>query len=250
MLLRPALLALAVLLTSSLAACTDDPALQPDATVAPVEPDAAGVPDAQADPDAGTPDATTPPPDATTTPPADATTTPPDAQIVPDAALGGSGPAIVSFTNPFIDHFADDLTGFRFTVGATNLTVTDLGFFDQGGNGLGEAHAVGIYDVGSQQLIVSATLPAGTEAALDGAFRYVPLATPGTLTANTTYVAVAYRTTAVDGVAYQVSNLKVSPLLTYNSNVAANGSEQLAFCNTPFNNNPNSWFGPNFKVSP
>jgi hypothetical protein len=214
MLLRSRFRALVLIssLAASLAACSDDPAAEPDAAVTPpVEDPDAGMPDAQAQPDARLADAATP-------------DDLPDASTDPDADFSVSAPAIVSFANPFIDHFAGDITGFRFTIGGADVTVTDLGFFDDDGDGLGEAHAVGIYAVASQLQVVSTTVPAGTEAPLDGAFRYVPIAAPVTLTADTTYVALAYRPTATDGVAYFVDDLKVSPLVVYNSEVAANNT--------------------------
>src|SRR5688500_14478018 len=97
----------------------------------------------------------------------------PDAGSAPDT---DPAPAIVSFTEPSIDHFPDDLTGFRFTVGPADVSVTELGFFDDGRDGLGEAHEVAIYDVATRKEIVRASVPAGTAATLEGDFRFVVVA--------------------------------------------------------------------------
>jgi hypothetical protein len=171
---------------------------------------------------------------------------PADADTTPDADPLAPTRAILKFEKPAIDFYANDMTGFRFTVGAEDVTVTDLGFWDSGEDGLGEAHPVGIFQVTTQQLIVSATVPAGTASPLESGFRYATIE-PTTLHAGTTYVALAWRPTAVDGVAYLVQNLKVSPLVHYDTEVAGNDADGLVFVNTPWGD-PNSWFGPNFQM--
>jgi hypothetical protein len=62
--------------------------------------------------------------------------------------------------------------GWTFTLTGT-LTVTDLGWFDFGGNGLAASHDVGIW-ASDGTLLVSATVPSGTTGGLIGAFRYTP----------------------------------------------------------------------------
>ena len=212
----------------------------PDAGADAASPDA-GEADAEA-PDAEAPDAEAPDAEA---PDAEA----PDASV-PDANVPDAGPgserAIVSFTEPQFDNTANDLTGFRFTVGAAAITVTDLGMYDDLFDGLGEAHDVGIFDVTSQALVVRASIPAGQVATLDGDFRFVPV-TPVVLSANTTYVILMYRPTDVDAICYFVTDLVVSPLIHYDADIAKNFAGGLVFLNTPFDI-PSSWFGPNFKA--
>ena len=58
--------------------------------------------------------------------------------------------------------------GWSFTLSST-ITVTDLGYFDFGGNGLNDAHDVGIW-TSTGTLMVSATVPAGTAGTLVGRF--------------------------------------------------------------------------------
>ena len=66
------------------------------------------------------------------------------------------------------------------------ISVTGLGLFDLGLDGLGLAHQVGLWDSGGN-LLVSATVLAGTAAPLESSFRYVSVSATS-LAANTTYV--------------------------------------------------------------
>ncbi len=79
----------------------------------------------------------------------------------------------------------DSTYGWKFTVGDTPLSVSRLGFFDAGLDGLTDAHQIGIWDTGGN-LITQATVPSGTGGSLVGAYRF-ELASPATLSANTTY---------------------------------------------------------------
>jgi hypothetical protein len=64
--------------------------------------------------------------------------------------------------------------GWQFDV-LTALTVTGLGWFDEGQNGLGISHEVGIWN-SAGTLLVSVVVPSGTTAGLDGQYRMVPVA--------------------------------------------------------------------------
>ena len=56
--------------------------------------------------------------------------------------------------------------------------IDKLGVFDAGGDGLKNPHEVGIWELLSGKLVVSATVPAGTEGELIEGFRYVKLSEP------------------------------------------------------------------------
>lgn len=84
-----------------------------------------------------------------------------------------------------------------FNVGAKSVIVSGLGFFDDGADGLTEAHNVALYDRSNTTTpLATLTVPAGTGATLtgvgtysngtgrQGGFRVVNLATPITLPAN------------------------------------------------------------------
>ena len=64
--------------------------------------------------------------------------------------------------------------GWQFNV-VTSLTVTGLGWYDEGANGLTTAHMVGIWSPGGA-LLASVLVPAGAVASLDGQFRTIAIA--------------------------------------------------------------------------
>ena len=77
--------------------------------------------------------------------------------------------------------------GYTFTVGASPISVTDLGFYDAGLNGLVSSHIISIWDGGGTKL-GTATVASGTTAPLTGDYRYVSLGAGSiTLSANTIY---------------------------------------------------------------
>jgi hypothetical protein len=79
-----------------------------------------------------------------------------------DQSTGGSG----SNNNQSV--------GWQFNV-LNSLTVNALGWFDEGANGLGHSHTVGIWNP-SGALLTSILVPQGTVASLNGAYRMVPIA--------------------------------------------------------------------------
>ncbi len=77
---------------------------------------------------------------------------------------------------------AGSATNYNQTVGwefdvLSPITVTGLGWYDQGLDGLPEAHTVGIWNSGGT-LLTSAVVAAGTTDPLDGLFRTAALTTP------------------------------------------------------------------------
>lgn len=153
----------------------------------------------------------------------------------------------VSFTGGLFDSFADDTIGFRFTVGDSDISVSALGFYDRGFDGLSDAHDVAIFHVLTESAVLSATIPSGAVAPLEDGFRFLEV-TPATLLAGGTYVINGYRPTAADGILFNASKLTTAPFLTYDTQVAANRTGGLAYTNTPFPDAANGWFGPNFKA--
>jgi hypothetical protein len=101
--------------------------------------------------------------------------------------------AIESTYNPAGTYYAipaDSTYGWKFTVGSSPISVTQLGFFDVGLNGLFDSHQIGIWDT-SGTLLVQATVPAGTAGDLIGAYRFT-LVSDTTLSANTSYLIGAH----------------------------------------------------------
>jgi hypothetical protein len=96
----------------------------------------------------------------------------------------------------FIGADASGSIGWSFSVGASNVELDALGFYDATLAGLSNAHAVGIWTNGGV-LLAQATVPAGTTGTLVGHYRYTTIA-PITLTAGQTYVIGAYMPPVVD----------------------------------------------------
>jgi hypothetical protein len=87
-------------------------------------------------------------------------------------------PAVDGF---FAEPHIDGTYGWTFGINSP-ITVTDLGFYDQGGDGLLRSHQVGIWQVNNYKnptvagpLLTSALIPAGTGVQLDGPWRKVAI---------------------------------------------------------------------------
>ncbi len=103
------------------------------------------------------------------------------------------------------------MVGWEFKVNAP-LSVTKLGFFDSGSNGLANPSEVGIFDVATQTLMYSQTIPGGTAAPTEGPaavnffapamktgeFRYVSIP-PLALTAGKNYAIIGINTGYAEG---------------------------------------------------
>ncbi|MDZ7616322.1 MAG: LamG domain-containing protein [Patescibacteria group bacterium] len=147
--------------------------------------------------------------------------------------------------------------GYEFTVGPTPIIVTKLGFFDHGPDGLGESHAVGIWQLGDTIALATATIT--TTSPLEGLvihsgagrFRFEELASTVELSANTTYRIGAYYSsthndpwaqsngavswTAASGITYGAPRYNYGSGLAYPNDV---GGRALAY------------IGPNFQFVP
>ena len=84
--------------------------------------------------------------------------------------------------------------GFVF-VPKANITVTELGYYDDGGDGLEIDHPVTLFDATGTTRLAEVTVRAGTVDTLRGKFRYRSI-TPMNLTAGTTYVLAGYHDSA------------------------------------------------------
>ena len=112
------------------------------------------------------------------------------------ASPTAAGPAIsfTSVTASYTDGAGRNI-GWEFTPNA-NLSVSRLGFFDDGGDGLNTDHDVAIY-TGAGSLVTSGNVAAGTLATLSGGFRWVDVS-PITLNAGQLYVIDALNTASGD----------------------------------------------------
>ena len=115
-------------------------------------------------------------------------------------------------------HDHTGMIGMVFTVGASSLSVTSLGFQDAGGDGLVQSHQVGIWD-SAGNLVTSATIAIGGGTLVDN-FRYVPV-TAVTLTAGAQYTIGA--TVANAGVEDVWTDAGFGPGFTISADVTPNG---------------------------
>ncbi|MCC9602287.1 DUF4082 domain-containing protein [Stieleria sp. JC731] len=76
--------------------------------------------------------------------------------------------------------------GYTFRVGASDVSLTQLGYFDDFGDGLAASHEVGLWTAGGD-LLRSSTVPSGAVSPLEEFYRMVDV-NPITLSANETYV--------------------------------------------------------------
>ena len=142
--------------------------------------------------------------------------------------------------------------GWEFTVGATDINVTSLGYFDKDQDGLTDSHQVALWTSTGTQ-IVSATVNSGVASALTGKFRYTNIAST-TLTHGTTYV-IGATTGTNDHVAYgdsptTLTGLTVDSAITLTQNKQDDGSHAgLSFPNLHLSTY-NLFAGPNFQFAP
>lgn len=179
----------------------------------------------------------TPTPTVSPTPTDTPTVTP-----TPTAYFSG----IVSFSgNANANNLSTGTWGYAFSLDCSR-TVTALGFYDLGGNGLDYSHEVGVYTSGGV-LKASTTIPAGTEGFLVNGFRFVPI-TPVVLTAGNYRIGAHYLTSQPEWTAIQAN-----PPTTYSGftigQYAVGSGTSLAFPNILGTFYQYGVFGPNLLFS-
>jgi hypothetical protein len=137
--------------------------------------------------------------------------------------------------------------GWQFTLSST-VTVTDLGYFDAGNDGLFDSHSVGIFNsIGV--LLVSATVPSGTGGTLLDGFRFTPAAP--TILGPGSYTIGGYaNSTSLDDFLFGTSGAATISGLTLGSAVQSSfGPTSLTFPNGVNGFATQGYFGPNFMTS-
>jgi hypothetical protein len=138
----------------------------------------------------------------------------------------------------------DQIYGWFFTTSAA-ISVSALGVFDSGQDGLGLSHDVGIYRTSDQSLLLSATLPAGSGSTLLDGFRYIAI-TPYDLPADS-YVIVMTMVGGIGDRQYiNAASATTSAPVTYDLSAFGMSSGGLAYPGFPgvFES---GMFGPNFQ---
>jgi hypothetical protein len=135
--------------------------------------------------------------------------------------------------------------GYAFTL-SSPVTVTNLGLFDDGDDGLIESHAVTIWTSTGTQL-VQTTIPAGTGGTLIDGFRYVSIA-PFTLAAGP-YTIAGFYTSGVGNFGDLFASgqsITSAPGVSY---VGSRSEEGFVFPTGDTGDFPNAYFGPNFQFT-
>ena len=149
-------------------------------------------------------------------------------------------PALTSFnitgSNPFTS--LDYTMGWEFQVN-NDISVTALGFFDVGGNGLLTNHRVGIW-TSSGTLLGSVTVTPTSSSS--GGYFYEDLSTPINLTAGNSYLIGTY--VYGDAFIYNADNIITDPSITIGDSYE--GDPGFIF---PTNNNGRVDLTPNFKFT-
>lgn len=139
----------------------------------------------------------------------------------------------------------DELYGWVFTVNAP-ITVTALGVFDNGDDGLSVSHAVGIFDQSSQALLGSATVPAGG-GSLIGDFRYVDVSSFSLAQGASYVIAMTMPSGNSDFQTIDNTSVATASQISFVSSAFDSGST-LAFPTTDASFN-DGMFGPNFTFT-
>lgn len=153
---------------------------------------------------------------------------------------------VIAFTGEATTTATDQTLGFTLAVDERQW-VTQLGVWDEGDDGLGAAHDVGVWD-GSGTLISSASVPAAAVATLVDGFRYVDV-DAFALDPGQTYTIGAHYPAAVDDIATSVSGFAAAANTVFGMNVATTAAGPLAQPTINGVGDGTAYFGPNLRVA-
>jgi hypothetical protein len=140
--------------------------------------------------------------------------------------------------------------GYGFSL-STPLSLTALGFHDADGDGLLSAHAVGLFDATTRALLASATVPAGTAAALVDSYRWAAI--PGLQLLPGSYVIAATTPgdpTLFDPFLYSASQATgLDGFLMGTASLSEAGSGSVVAFPTIDEGVPYGFIGPNLAIS-
>ena len=132
--------------------------------------------------------------------------------------------------------------GYQFTTSQA-LTVVQLGFYDDYGNGLAESHAVGLYSFTTGTLLTSATVTPSDP--LSGVFRFTPISP---LTIGPGSYSLMSVQGFVDNYTHDPNSITIDPNITFGQNLVLYGSNGVLGFSTFSESSPiltYGWFGPN-----
>ena len=144
------------------------------------------------------------------------------------------------------------VVGWRFSV-STSVTISSLGFYDLGGDGLNVPYHIGIYDSNTRDLKVSALVADGIAAPLSDGFRYSTSLSGSAVLPMGDYVIAArgasdYPTDDLARFQVPVSGVLMAPEVTCGAGVYL-VSPGLAFPTTVYYGSGWGIFGANFQYA-
>jgi hypothetical protein len=152
----------------------------------------------------------------------------------------------LSFTGGQLSQFGDDATvGWAFNL-SNPVLLTQLGVWDDAGNGLTQPHTVTIWDSTGTIVEAQAIVPSGTGAETNN-FRYVTLTMPVLLAAGNYTIGAFYALNETgDAFAIDATTISTASGVTYSGSRAVVGN---SFPSGDIGGQPNSYFGPNFQFT-
>jgi hypothetical protein len=138
--------------------------------------------------------------------------------------------------------------GYRFNLTRT-VSLTDLGLFDLGADGLLHASDIGIWDAGSGDLLVTETLPASESdsSPLIGNFRYVAIS-PVTLGPGEYVIGAESFGASPDYYVYEAEHEAAAGAVWVEGRHLTGSSLSFPTEVVPGTADSSAWFGPNFMM--
>jgi hypothetical protein len=161
-----------------------------------------------------------------------------------------SSSLLLDFTGGSANTFGSSTTaGFQFTLGLP-MQVTGLGFWDEGANGLGTNHTVGLWNSSSPSVLLTSTVvnnssTAVSSTSLDGDWLFNNI-TPLTLQAGTYVVGATLITGDPDLLRQQTLSI-TAPNVTFDQAMDVGNPSLLYPLPAPVFND--GLFGPNLQIS-
>ena len=121
------------------------------------------------------------------------------ATLIIHGSLAGGANAATFITNPGGSDYEwnNETVGTLFQIGSSNLSVTAIGIYDAGNDGLAQSYTVGLWTAAGA-LLTSQTVAGGTASRLEDGSRWTDLSITIILTAGEQYLLAAFRPNSDD----------------------------------------------------
>jgi hypothetical protein len=156
------------------------------------------------------------------------------------ATTSSSGTTIAWVTGQTLANLRNDYTGWiglKFTVGASSITVRELGRWINSGNN--QSHTIKIVNATTGADVPGASVSVSASGAPAAAYRFTVLASPVTLSANTAYYLVSSETAGGDQWRHSTTTVSTTPAASCNNPIYWSGTAWV-----PDGTVANTAFGP------